>query len=185
VYPEPRVTEFVSQNFIPVRLHVKTHPEAMGRFGADWTPTVMLLDSNGQERHRIEGFLPADDFLAQLELGLGHLYFKTGRFPEAEKQFREAVSLTPFDALAHAGLAEVLVATQRFPAAREEARSSLRLKPVPEAYLVMARLALVENQPDEATQNLDQALALDPANAAALALKKDIAARTANRARNP
>ena len=60
MYPEPRVTDFVSKNFIPVRLHVKTHPEAMGRFGADWTPTVMLLDSNGQERHRIEGFLPAD-----------------------------------------------------------------------------------------------------------------------------
>ena len=51
MYPEPRVTDFVSKNFIPVRLHVKTHPEAMGRFGADWTPTVMLLDSNGQARY--------------------------------------------------------------------------------------------------------------------------------------
>jgi hypothetical protein len=95
VYPEPRVTEFVSKNFIPVRLHVKKHPEAMGRFGADWTPTVMLLDPNGQERHRIEGFLPADDFLAQLELGLGHLYFKTGRFAESEKQFRDVVDKLP------------------------------------------------------------------------------------------
>lgn len=95
MYPELRVTEFVSQHFIPVRLHVKTHPEAMGRFGVDWTPTVMLLDSNGQERHRIEGFLPADDFLAQLELGLGHLYFKTGRFADAEKQFRGVVDKLP------------------------------------------------------------------------------------------
>jgi hypothetical protein len=95
VYPEPRVTEFISKNFIPVRLHVKTHPEAMARFGADWTPTVLLLDSNGQERHRIEGFLPADDFLAQLELGLGHLYFKTGRFAEAGKQFQDVVDQLP------------------------------------------------------------------------------------------
>ena len=95
MYPEPRVTEFISKNFIPVRLHVKTHPEAMARFGADWTPTVLLLDANGQERHRIEGYLPADDFLAQLELGLGHLYFKTGRFAEAGKQFQDVVDQLP------------------------------------------------------------------------------------------
>jgi thioredoxin-like negative regulator of GroEL len=95
VYPDARVSAFVSGNFIPVRLHVKKHPEAMGRFGADWTPTVMLLDSDGQERYRIEGFLPANDFLAHLELGLGHLYFKTGRFADAERQFRQVVDNLP------------------------------------------------------------------------------------------
>jgi tetratricopeptide (TPR) repeat protein len=143
----------------------------------------LALELENAEEARLSGQDAAHH--SAFHIQRGHELLEQGLNAEAEKQFREAVSLTPFDALAHAGLAEVLVATQRFPAAREEARSSLRLKPVPEAYLVMARLALVENQPDEATQNLDQALALDPANAAALALKKDIAARTANRARNP
>ena len=114
----------------------------------------------------------------------GHEFMEQGVNAEAEKQFREAVALTPFDALAHASLAEVLAATQRYPAAREEARTSLRLKPLPEAYLVMARLALVENHTAEAQQNVDQALALDPANASALALKKDLAARSSGAARN-
>jgi uncharacterized protein HemY len=74
---------------------VKTHPEAMERFGANWTPTVVLLDSNGTERHRIEGFLPADDFLAQLHLGLGHIAFANKRFDEAQTHFREIVDKLP------------------------------------------------------------------------------------------
>ena len=67
----------------------------MERFGANWTPTVMLLDNNGVEQHRIEGFLPADDFLAQLHLGLGHIAFANKRFDEAEQHFRAIVDTLP------------------------------------------------------------------------------------------
>jgi len=95
VYPEPRVAKVVDEQFNPVRLHVKKHPEAMERFGANWTPTVILLDSNGTERHRIEGYLPADDFLAQLHLGLGHIAFANKRYDEAEQHFREVVDKLP------------------------------------------------------------------------------------------
>lgn len=58
------------------------------RFHAQWTPTVIIRDAQGTERHRLEGFLPSDDFLAQLELGLGKLAFQTGHYDEAEKQFK-------------------------------------------------------------------------------------------------
>jgi len=95
VYPEARVTDFVSKTFKPVRLHVKTHPEAMGRFGANWTPTVMILDRDGKEQYRIEGYLPPDDFLGQLELGAAHEAFKNGRFDEAETRFRGIVDSLP------------------------------------------------------------------------------------------
>ena len=63
----------------------------MGRFGVDWTPTILLLDSGGTERHRIEGFLPNDDFLAQLHLGLGHVAFKTGKFEQAGERYDRVV----------------------------------------------------------------------------------------------
>jgi thioredoxin-related protein len=70
VYTDPRVVEFVSRNFIPVRVHVKENADAFKklgeRFSAQWTPTTLIVDSTGTERHRIEGFLPADDFLSQL-----------------------------------------------------------------------------------------------------------------------
>ena len=95
MYPEARVSAFVDEKFEPVRLHIKKHPEAMARFGADWTPTVMIVDAGGKEYHRIEGYLPVDDFLAQLKLGYAHYAFKTGDFTSAETRFREVVDEFP------------------------------------------------------------------------------------------
>ena len=82
---------FINNNFIPVRLHVKKHPEAMPRFNVDWTPTVLIVDSDGKELYRIEGYLPADEFLGQLQLGFGHAQFTKKNFADAERQFRDVV----------------------------------------------------------------------------------------------
>ncbi len=85
----------VTEDFLPVRVHVRDQAEDFKRlgkrFGAEWTPTILMLDSSGEERHRIEGFLPAEDFMAQLGLGLGRIHFSAGRFQDAEDQFREVV----------------------------------------------------------------------------------------------
>ena len=92
MYSNSSVGEFITRHFVPVRVHVKENAEAFKqlgqRFNAQWTPTVLIADPDGQERHRIEGFLPTDDFVAQLKLGLGHAEFAGGRFLEAEKLFR-------------------------------------------------------------------------------------------------
>lgn len=104
---------------------------------------------------------------------------------EAEKQFRAAVILDPASAGAHAGLARVLESNQDASGARNEARASLRLKPTAEAYLVLARLDLADNNSGAAQQNVQQALALDPANAAAIALQHDIAAGLSGKSRPP
>ena len=66
---------FIQDNFLTVRIPVRDNPAAMERFGVQWTPTIVLLDPDGKERHRIEGFLEVQDFLAQLTLGLGHIAF--------------------------------------------------------------------------------------------------------------
>ena len=60
-----------------------------------WTPTILELDADGLEMHRIEGFLPADDFLAQLKLGVGHGAFKRQDWEEAERHFRAIVADHP------------------------------------------------------------------------------------------
>ena len=67
----------------------------MQRFEAQWTPTIIVLDSGGRERHRIEGFLPPDDFLAQLKLGLGQVHRSGQRFSDAERVFHEVVQELP------------------------------------------------------------------------------------------
>lgn len=83
--------EAVSGNFLPVKAHIKEQKRTFERFNAQWTPTQIVLDSDGVERHRIEGFLPVEDFLAQLSLGLGKLLFQHQEYGNAEKRFRSIV----------------------------------------------------------------------------------------------
>jgi len=71
-----------------VKVHIKEQPDTFKRFNAQWTPTLVLLDADGVERHRVEGFLPADDLLAQLDLGLGKIAFQHSQYGDAEKRFR-------------------------------------------------------------------------------------------------
>jgi TolA-binding protein len=59
-----------------------------------------VLDSEAVERHRIEGFLPVDDFLAQLDLGMGKLHFQQENYAAAEKQFLAVCESLPETAAA-------------------------------------------------------------------------------------
>jgi TolA-binding protein len=80
---------------VPAKVHIKERKQVFERFGADWTPTQLVLDEDGTEQHRIEGFLPAGDFLAQLELGLARRHFKHKEFGEAETLFRSLCENSP------------------------------------------------------------------------------------------
>lgn len=99
----------------------------------------------------------------------------SGMIPDAEKEFREAVTRDPANADAHAGLAAVAEQNNDMNTARAEARTALQLKPSASAYLVLARVELKANNYVAATQNADQALWLEPGNSTAMALKREIA----------
>jgi TolA-binding protein len=85
----------ISKDFIPVKNHIKENPEGFERFGAQWTPTVIIADSRGTERYRFEGFLPPDEFLPQVEFGLAKAAFAAGDFARAESLFRGIVEQHP------------------------------------------------------------------------------------------
>jgi hypothetical protein len=104
VFPDPRVINFISQNFIPVKVHIKEQPQNFERFGAQWTPTEVLLDPDGTERYRFEGFLPAEDFLAHLQTGLARSAFERQHWQEAERLYRQVVEQFPNTELAPAAL---------------------------------------------------------------------------------
>jgi hypothetical protein len=99
VYTADRVKEFISERFVPVRVHVKDNREEWERlgtrYGARWTPTILIVDADGEERFRIEGFLPAGDFLSQLMLGAAQAAFKRNDYVTAERLFREATERYP------------------------------------------------------------------------------------------
>ena len=75
--------------------NIKEHPAWFHRFDATWTPTVLILDSNGTERYRIEGYLPKEDFRAQLELGLARISFKEKKWKEAEQRYQAIIQNYP------------------------------------------------------------------------------------------
>jgi TolA-binding protein len=99
VYSDPRVARFITEQLEPVRVHVRDQKDEYkrlsGRYNAQWTPTILILDSEGQERHRIEGFLPVDDFLSQVALGLAKSAFQRNDYAEAERRYREIVDKFP------------------------------------------------------------------------------------------
>lgn len=96
MYSDERVASFIAENFLPERVHVRHQAEEFqrlsDRFDARWTPTILVLDPSGTERHRIEGFVESDALLAQLSLGLGHLAFKAQDWDAAAKWFDEVQS---------------------------------------------------------------------------------------------
>ena len=99
MYPDERIARLIREHFIPARVHVKDQAADFQRFGerynAQWTPTTLFLDSDGVERHRIEGFLPNDDFFGQLMVGLGHLAFRRGDYAASEHWFQKVVDTLP------------------------------------------------------------------------------------------
>jgi len=99
----------------------------------------------------------------------------------AERDFREAILLDPASASAHAGLARVLELLKDAKGARAEAQAALRLGPTADAFLVLARLDLEDNKVEAASAGVEQALQLEPGNAAAQTLKSAIVGRLAEK----
>ena len=99
MYSDPRVARFISEQLEPVRVHVREQKDEYkrlaDRYDAQWTPTILIVDSDGQERHRIEGFLPVGDFQSQVALGLAKAAFQRKDYAEAERRYREIVDQFP------------------------------------------------------------------------------------------
>jgi hypothetical protein len=57
-----------------------------------WTPTVLLLDGEGKERVRLEGYLTNQDFIAALMSGLGRMAFVRKKFADAERWYDDVVT---------------------------------------------------------------------------------------------
>jgi TolA-binding protein len=96
VYADDRAKDRIAERFVPVRVHVREnrdeYQQLSSRYGVHWTPTILVVDADGEERHRIEGFLPTRDFLSQVELGAAHATFKRGDHEKAEQLFRDVAS---------------------------------------------------------------------------------------------
>lgn len=76
---------------MPVSIHIKEQPVLFRRFGAIWTPTVLIYDADGAERWRIEGYLSRPEFHAQLQMGLGRIAAMRKHWKDSEELYNRVV----------------------------------------------------------------------------------------------
>ena len=53
---------------------------------------MLLLDGEGKERARLEGYLPDNDFNAALRNGLGRIAFVHKKYSDAERWYGDVVA---------------------------------------------------------------------------------------------
>jgi len=71
--------------------YIKENGAAFHRFDAVWTPTTLVLEPGGKERYRLEGYLPRDEFAAQLTLGLARVSLMQKKWVEAQQLYEEVL----------------------------------------------------------------------------------------------
>jgi tetratricopeptide (TPR) repeat protein len=104
----------------------------------------------------------------------GMTFFNQGLILEAEREFQDALAADSANPEAHAGLALVREQGGDPKESRQQATESLNARPNVTAYLVLARLDLLANQPAAAATDVSTALKLEPQNSAARGLKLQI-----------
>lgn len=69
-YPDARTVKFIKDFLVPMRVNVSSEPALSGRFEIRYTPTLAVLDDQGVERYRAVGFMPPEEFIPSMLLGV-------------------------------------------------------------------------------------------------------------------
>jgi hypothetical protein len=93
-YPDAAVIRFINDNLVPVRIPADD-PELGPRFGIRWTPSLLILDSKGNEQYRTLGFYPPGDLIPSLLLGMGTAKFNQPDRPAACEYFDRLIAAYP------------------------------------------------------------------------------------------
>jgi hypothetical protein len=85
-YPQPPVVETVLAHGIPVQFDNSKKENNLFLHGIHhiWTPDIRILNHDGYELYRWDGFLPPPEFIARTLAGYGLSYLRLKRFDQAE-----------------------------------------------------------------------------------------------------
>lgn len=98
-FPDPAVVDFVTNNLIPVRVPADD-PKLGPRYKVKWTPTLLILDTEGVEHYRSLGFYPPEELIPSLLLGMGKAKFNVPDRPAACSCFEQILFNYPASSLA-------------------------------------------------------------------------------------
>jgi len=98
-YPHPQAVAFFATYLVPVRV-LATSTALPQRFKVHWTPTLVLLDADGEEHYRTVGFLPPEELIPTLMLGIAKSYFERGQYAPAAQFLEQLLATYPKSAAA-------------------------------------------------------------------------------------
>jgi len=98
-YPHPAVSQLIQDRFVPVRVNERDSSaaavETLRSYRLMWSPGFVFLDQRGSELRRFIGYLPPDDFQAELYVALGLSAMLRARYDESFRGFRIAADRFP------------------------------------------------------------------------------------------
>jgi thioredoxin-related protein len=98
-YPHQAVTAAISELFIPVQIDTQDGSqmttETVKRFRQVWTPDLRMIDHEGVELYRWNGYLPPAEFLPQLLAGRAQGLLRSEGGKEASEAYAEVLRKFP------------------------------------------------------------------------------------------
>ena len=96
-YSNENVQKFLEEEFVPLKSQCfwDKRTELMKQFDIAWTPTFLFHDSSGKVHRKLVGYLPTDDYVAQLKFGKGLIFFEKERHEESLKWFQRVIDDHP------------------------------------------------------------------------------------------
>lgn len=84
-YPSTDVQALIAEQFVPVRLIINRAEDRphFRAYRVIWTPTIAILDRRGTEHYQSPGFLPPEQFMSMLRVGLSRGLTAWSRYDDA------------------------------------------------------------------------------------------------------
>lgn len=92
---DDRVVDIIERETAPLSFDIDERKDIAQRYHVDWTPAFVIANEEGVELERWVGYLPVEDFIAQITLAKGLSAFHLGRYEEAEREFEMIVEEYP------------------------------------------------------------------------------------------
>ena len=96
-YPEIPVQEAIGRLTIPCQLDntVDANQPTLQRYRHVWTPDLRVLESDGNELYRWNGYLPPSEFVPQLLVAVAHARLRRKEFDGAAALYEESLHRYP------------------------------------------------------------------------------------------
>ncbi|MBV8298840.1 MAG: tetratricopeptide repeat protein, partial [Candidatus Eremiobacteraeota bacterium] len=96
-YPEVPVREAIERLTIPFQLDntVESNQPVLDRYRHVWTPDLRVLDADGTELYRWNGYLPPGEFVPQLIVAVAHARLRRKEYDRAKALYEEVLRRFP------------------------------------------------------------------------------------------